>query len=98
MYSKNFSFDAGFGAVGRVFLSRAPLWENDLTSQSSHQFARLGGARIFGVNTAFFGEFMLLSYSLRPAYTLTVYSYPRCLYCTPSPHPNSYRYYSGCFI
>eukprot|EP00581_Thalassiosira_minuscula_P028419 CAMPEP_0183759960 /NCGR_PEP_ID=MMETSP0739-20130205/7428_1 /TAXON_ID=385413 /ORGANISM="Thalassiosira miniscula, Strain CCMP1093" /LENGTH=903 /DNA_ID=CAMNT_0025997831 /DNA_START=469 /DNA_END=3180 /DNA_ORIENTATION=+ len=52
MYSKNFSFSPGFGMPGRVFLSRIPSWENNLSLLKPEQFARVGGAKIYGVNTA----------------------------------------------
>jgi len=51
MYSKNFSFSPGFGMPGRVFLSRIPSWENNLSLKKPEQFARVGGAKIYGVNT-----------------------------------------------
>lgn len=52
MYSKNFSFSPGFGLPGKVYLSRIhPLWEGNLGLQSKETFARVGGARVYGVNT-----------------------------------------------
>ena len=52
MYSKNFSFSPGFGLPGKVYLSRIrPLWEGSLGLQSKETFARVGGARVYGVNT-----------------------------------------------
>jgi hypothetical protein len=52
MYSKNFSFSPGFGMPGRVFLSKIPSWENNLSLRKPEQFARVGGAKIYGVNTS----------------------------------------------
>eukprot|EP00580_Thalassiosira_gravida_P005223 CAMPEP_0201653970 /NCGR_PEP_ID=MMETSP0493-20130528/45257_1 /ASSEMBLY_ACC=CAM_ASM_000838 /TAXON_ID=420259 /ORGANISM="Thalassiosira gravida, Strain GMp14c1" /LENGTH=990 /DNA_ID=CAMNT_0048130519 /DNA_START=283 /DNA_END=3255 /DNA_ORIENTATION=- len=52
VYSKNFSFSPGFGLPGRVYLSRIPSWENNLTALSPDQCARVGGAKIYGVNTS----------------------------------------------
>lgn len=52
MYSKNFSFSPGFGMPGRVFVSRIPSWENNLSQMKTDQFARVGGAKIYGVNTS----------------------------------------------
>jgi len=51
-YSKNFSFSPGFGMPGRVYLSRVPCWENNLSLLKPDKFARSGGASIYGVNTA----------------------------------------------
>ncbi|KAL7554462.1 hypothetical protein ACHAWF_019025 [Thalassiosira exigua] len=51
MYSKNFSFSPGFGLPGRVYLSRIPCWENNLSLLRPEHFARVGGAKIYGVNT-----------------------------------------------
>ena len=52
MYSKNFSFCPGFGMPGRVFLSKIPSWENNLSLRKPEQFARVGGAKIYGVNAS----------------------------------------------
>lgn len=41
---------------GRVYLSRAPLWENNLGLLNQDRFARVGGAKIYGVNTVLCGE------------------------------------------
>ena len=54
MYSKNFSFSPGFGMPGRAYLSRVPSWENNLTILKPEQFARVGGAKIYGVNTSLY--------------------------------------------
>jgi len=51
MYSKHFSFLPGFGAPGRVYLSGQPSWETNVGQASPSQFARVGGARTYGVNT-----------------------------------------------
>ena len=52
MYSKNFSFSPGFGLPGRTYLSRLPVWENNLSLLKPEQFARVGGAKIYGVQTS----------------------------------------------
>jgi len=52
MYSKNFSFSPGFGMPGRAYLSRIPSWESNLSFLKPDQFARVGGAKIYGVNTS----------------------------------------------
>lgn len=51
MYSKNFSFSPGFGLPGRVYLSRIPSWEKNLCLLKPEQFARVGGAKVYGLNT-----------------------------------------------
>ena len=51
MYSKNFSFSPGYGTPGRVYLSGQPSWEANVSQAKPEQFARVGGAKIYGVNT-----------------------------------------------
>jgi len=53
LYSQNFSFSPGHGLPGRVYNSRRPHWQSGLSSLGVEQFARVGGASIYGVNTAF---------------------------------------------
>lgn len=36
---------------GRAYLLRIPSWENNLSQLTPQQFARVGGAKIYGVNT-----------------------------------------------
>ena len=51
-YSQRFSFDIGSGLPGRVFSSGVPSWEQGLKSAPPSLFARAGGARQWGVETA----------------------------------------------
>lgn len=52
MYSQNFSFSPGYGLPGRVYSSRKPFWQSNLSKLDVDQFARVGGAAIYGVETA----------------------------------------------
>eukprot|EP00970_Alexandrium_tamarense_P011395 scaffold2480_cov205-Alexandrium_tamarense.AAC.18 len=51
VYSKSFSFSSGFGMPGRVFQSGQPSWESNVTQAKPDQFSRVGGAKVYGVNT-----------------------------------------------
>ena len=46
---------------GRAYLSRIPSWESNLSFLKPDQFARVGGAKIYGVNTSLCSKFVSLS-------------------------------------
>jgi hypothetical protein len=51
-YSKSFSFKPGKGLPGRVYVSGEPAWQLCLGDAHPAQFARVGGAKVFGLKTA----------------------------------------------
>ena len=52
-YSQRFSFEAGVGLPGRVFLTKQPSWARNIDSADTESFDRSGGAKVYGVKTAF---------------------------------------------
>lgn len=53
VYSDNFSFEPGHGLPGRVYSSGEPMWECDADECGPKLFERAGGAKVYGVKTAF---------------------------------------------
>eukprot|EP00980_Cylindrotheca_fusiformis_P028263 scaffold22589_cov138-Cylindrotheca_fusiformis.AAC.26 len=53
VYSENFSFEPGHGLPGRVYSSGRPSWETYVHESDPAKFERAGGAKIYGVKTAF---------------------------------------------
>ena len=52
VYSTSFSFPPGFGLPGSVFTANQPMWMGKLNQAKPEQFSRVGGAKVYGVNTA----------------------------------------------
>lgn len=53
VYSENFSFEPGHGLPGRVYSSGQASWETYVDESDPSRFERAGGAKIYGVKTAF---------------------------------------------
>lgn len=51
-YSKSFSFKPGSGLPGRVYMSGRSSWQLSLSDVHPSIFARVGGAKIYGLKTA----------------------------------------------
>lgn len=52
-YSSKFSFAPGVGLPGRVYSSAKHSWERSVDEADSKYFERAGGAKVYGVKTAF---------------------------------------------
>jgi hypothetical protein len=50
-YSVNFSFASGVGLPGRVYASGEPSWECQINEADPKAFARVGGAKVYGIKT-----------------------------------------------
>jgi hypothetical protein len=53
VYSENFSFEPGHGLPGRVYSTGKASWETYVDECDPSRFKRAGGAKIYGVKTAF---------------------------------------------